>query len=97
MKKSPKKSSELGGEKKKMNEISKPSSSTGKTTKQIMRRHMKDKNDVITDEEFRNLNISPDISNDPEYKPLQIDDDKERPKDEDKDPAIIVPWDLISK
>ena len=96
MSKSSKKSSELK-EEKKMSEISRPSSSTGKTTKQIMKRHMKDKNDVITDEEFRNLNINPDIAKDTAYQPLQIADDKERPKDEDKDPAIIVPWDLISK
>jgi len=97
MSKSSKKSSELEGDKKKPDGITRPSSSTGKTTEQIMKRHMKDKNDIITDEEFRNLNINPDISNDSEYKPLQIADNKERPKDEDKDPAIIVPWDLISK
>lgn len=57
-----KRSFELKGEKKKESRITQPSSSTGKTTKQIMSRHMKDKNDIITDEEFRNLNINPDIS-----------------------------------
>jgi hypothetical protein len=97
MSKSSKRSSEPEVNKKQTNGISRPSSSTGKTTKQIMSRHMKDKNDVITDEEFRNLNINPDISDDAAYQPLQIADDKERPKDEDKDPAIIIPWDLISE
>ena len=67
--------SELGGEKKQATAITQPSSSTGKTTKQIMSRHMQDKNDIITDEEFRNLNINPDVSDDAAYQPLQIADE----------------------
>jgi len=74
--------------------IQKPHS-TGKTTEEIMHRHLQNKNDVITEEDFKNLNIEPDISNDPEYQPLQIPEGTERPKDEDKDPSILIPWDLI--
>ena len=69
---------------------------TGRTPRQIMTKHILDKNDVITEDDFNNLNISIDISNDTSHTVLDIPDDKERPKDEDKDPAIIIPWDLVS-
>ncbi len=92
-----KKNPESGREKIQVNGITQKSHSNGKTTKQIMHRHIRDKNDVITDEDFRNLNIEPDISGDPEYQALQISDDTERPKDEDKDPKLLIPWDLVSK
>lgn len=70
--------------------------STGKTAGEIMHRHIRDKNDVITEEDFKNLNIEPDISHDPAYQPLQIPEGTKRPKDEDKDPSILIPWDLIN-
>jgi hypothetical protein len=71
-------------------------SHTGRTPKQIMTRHILDKNDVITEEDFIKLNISIDISNDTAHQVLEISDNKERPKDVDKDPAIITPWDVLS-
>ena len=70
--------------------------SAGKTAKQLMRKHIQDVNDVITDEDFRNLDISIGLSNDSTPQPLEIPVGPERPKDEDKDPKIIIPWDLIS-
>lgn len=94
MQKAEKKSSEPGKET--ANPILKKSGYTGKTSKQIISRHMRDKNDVITDEDFKNLDISIDISRDTAHHPLEIPDDKERPKDEDKDPSVVTPWDLIS-
>jgi hypothetical protein len=93
MNKSEKKTSEPVKEK---DQIRNKSSYTGKTPKQIMNKHIRDKNDVITEEDFTNLNISIDFSNDTAQQPLDIPSDKERPKDEDKDPAVVTPWDVIS-
>lgn len=95
MNKSEQKLTESGREKETSNQIHRKSSYTGRTPKEMMRKHIQDKNDVITDEDFYNLNISLDISNDTAHPVLIIPDDEERPKDEDKDPAIIIPWDLI--
>lgn len=85
--------SESGGEKKYVEEIPR---SAGRTTKQVMNKHIQDENDVITEEDFRNLNINPDISNDTTLQPILISNNTERPKDEDKDPVVITPWDVIS-
>ena len=96
MKNAEKKLNEPGKEKELTNQIRKRSSYTGKTPKQIMSKHIRDKNDVITEEDFKNLNISIDVSNDTALQPLEIPDEHERPKDEDKDPAVVTPWDVIS-
>lgn len=96
MSKSEKKSDQLVKEKRSANQVHQQSSYTGKTPRQVMSKHIRDKNDVITDEDFINLNISIDISNDTTHEPLHIPDDNERPKDEDKDPSIVTPWDMIS-
>ena len=69
----------------------------GKTPKQVVRKHIRDKNDVISEEDFKNLDISVDISNDTAHEALEIRDDKKRPKDEDKDPKVVTPWDVISE
>ena len=61
-----------------------------------MSRHIQNENDVITDEDFKNLDIGLDISKDTVHQPLPISDDPDRPKDEDKDPKVITPWDVIS-
>jgi hypothetical protein len=61
-----------------------------------MNKHIQDENDVITDEDFKNLNIDLEISKDTAHQPLEIPDDTERPKDEDKDPKILTPWDVIN-
>lgn len=84
-------------EKKLTDQSRKKSSHTGKTPKQIISKHIRDKDDVITEEDFKNLNISTDVSNDTAQQPLEIILDKnKRPKDEDKDPAVVTPWDVIS-
>lgn len=96
MSKSVKKLSEPGGGKKKAKKITQKSASVGRTAQEIVKKHIRDKNDVITEEDFKNLKIEIDITKDTAHQPLQIPDDKERPKDEDKDPKIITPWDVIS-
>ena len=95
MKKEEKKSIVPGHEKEMTDQEIQRSGNTGKTPKQVVRKHIQDKNDVITEEDFKNLNISVDIYNDTAQQVLEIPDDKERPKDEDKDPVRIIPWDLI--
>ncbi len=69
--------------------------SVGKTPKEIMDKHLHDKNHVISDEDFRNLDTSIDISNDSSHERLVISDSTGRPKDEDKDPEIVTPWDVL--
>ncbi|HEV7782300.1 MAG TPA: hypothetical protein VGO58_13595 [Chitinophagaceae bacterium] len=78
--------------------IPQKSRSKGKTPKQIMSRHIRDEKDVITDEEFRELATGADLSQekDTAHEPLEITSDKDRPKDEDKDPKIVTPWDVIT-
>ena len=97
MNKSLKKIAGLQETQKKGDEMTKKPRSNGKTAKQIVTRHILDKNDVITEEEFKNLNIGIDVFDDTAPPPLEISNDTERPKDEDKDPAIIIPWDLINE
>ena len=72
------------------------SRSKGKTAKQIMSRHIKDQKDVITEEEFKNLNIEADLSTDTAHEEIIIPENPDHPKDEDKDPKIVTPWDVIS-
>jgi hypothetical protein len=95
MSKSEKKLAVLLQEKASANKILQKSGRTGRTPREIMTRHILDKNDVITEDDFIQLNISNDIPNDTVHPMLEIPDDKERPKDEDKDPAIIIPWNII--
>ena len=97
MNKSEKNLTEAVKEKGAVSQIHQPTSHTGKTPKQIMSKHIRDKNDVITDEDFKNVNISIEIPNDTSHKLLEIPVDHERPKDEDKDPSIGTPWNLISE
>jgi hypothetical protein len=96
MSKSEKKPSQSEAGKKSVEKIPQKSRSKGKTPKQIMSRHIKDEKDVITEEEFKNLNIGIENSADTEHKPLDIESDPDRPKDEDKDPKVVTPWDVIN-
>ena len=68
----------------------------GKTTQQIMNRHINDEHDVITDEDFKNLRLDLELPLDEAHQPLEISNDPDRPKDEDKDPKVLTPWDLIN-
>ena len=95
MNKSEKKLNQTAKETGSTNQVYQRSSNTGKTPKQTMSKHIRDKNDVITDEDFENLNISIDISNDTAHELLEIPVDNNLPKAEDRGPAVITPWDII--
>lgn len=95
MSKPEKKPSGSEGGKKPVEKIPRKSGAKGKTAKQVMSKHIQDKNDVITEEDFKNLNIGAEITND-RHEPLEISEDHDRPKDEDKDPKIVTPWDVIT-
>ena len=69
----------------------------GKTTKEIVKRHLSDKNDKITKEDFETLKIDLSLPKDKAHMPLPIKADKERPKDSDKDNTVTTPWDVISE
>jgi hypothetical protein len=96
MSKSTQKPSGNGTEKKNVEEIPQKSRKVGKTAKQIMSKHIKDKDDLITEEDFKNLNIELELPKDEAHQPIEIDDDTKRPKDEDKDSKTATPWDIIS-
>ena len=69
----------------------------GKTAAEIVKRHLNDKDDKITSEDLENLKIDLSIPKDKAHEPLPIKEDKERPKDADKDNTITTPWDVISE
>lgn len=69
----------------------------GKTATEIVKRHLGDKDDKITKEDFENLYIDLSLPKDKAHEPLPIKDDKERPKDADKDNTIATPWDVINE
>lgn len=71
--------------------------SQGKTAKQVVKRHLSNKDDKITSEDFENLRIDLSLPIDRAHQPLPIKSDKERPKDADKDNTVITPWDVISE
>ena len=69
----------------------------GKTANEIVKRHISDKNDKITNEDFENLYIDLSLPKDKAHAPLPIKNDKSRPKDADKDNTMTTPWDVISE
>ena len=73
-------------------------SSTGLTTKQIVNRHIQNKNDKITEDDMMNVKIDSSLPIDSSVQPLPVSDDNERSKneDEDKDNRITTPWDVIN-
>jgi hypothetical protein len=68
-----------------------------KTASEIVKRHLSDKDDKITNEDFENLKIDLSLPKDKAHQPLPIKNDKQRPKDSDKDNTITTPWDVISE
>ena len=70
------------------------SRSTKKTAKEIVNRHLKDKTDIITEEDMQNIQIETGLNGDV---PLAISNKTNRPKDEDKDTLYTTPWDTISE
>lgn len=73
------------------------SASKGKTAKEIVKRHLSDKNDKITEDDLKHLRIDLSIPKDKAHQPLKIKKGKERPKDEEKDKTTLTPWDVISE
>jgi hypothetical protein len=86
----PGKSGKKDGEK-----ITQKNGKQGKTPKEVVDEHIRDKNDVITEEEFKNLDLNLDSPGDVSHKPLDIPESSERPKDGSKDRGKITPWDVI--
>ena len=68
----------------------------GRTPKEIVKKHITDKDDVITDEDFREVIVGGKVPDDTAHTPLDLPAGKKRPKDEDKDPEIFTPWDILS-
>ena len=68
-----------------------------KTTSEIVKRHLSDKNDKITDKDFLDLHIDTSIPGDEAHEPLPVEEKKERPKDAEKDNETTTPWDVISE
>jgi len=95
MSKTTEKQSESTEKKKVVDNHLQKSQSKGKTSQEMMRKHINDEQDVISDEDFKNLKLDLALPADEAHQPLDIDNDPDRPKDEDKDPKVIVPWDLI--
>ena len=89
--------SSLIGENKKRSHSKQKSTSKGKTSKEIVKRHLSDENDKITEDDLKHLKIDLSIPKDKAHRPLKIKKGKERPKDEEKDNTTLTPWDVISE
>ena len=96
MAKSVNKSSLIAEGKKERNSKQK-STSRGKTAKEIVKRHLSDENDKITEDDLKHLRIDLSIPKDKAHQPLKIKKGKVRPKDEEKDKTTLTPWDVISE
>ncbi len=66
----------------------------GKRAEEIMKDHIQDEDHIISDEDFKNLNTEAEASVD--HETLDIPEDSNRPKDEEKDHNTKTPWDVIS-
>jgi len=69
----------------------------GKTASEIVKRHRSNKDDKITEEDMKNVEIDLSVPGDSAHAPLKVKKGKERPKDEQKDNATLTPWDVISE
>ena len=85
------------GERQKGSNRTQKSTSKSKTTKEIVKRHLSDENDKITEDDLKHLRIDLSIPKDKAHRPLKIKKGKERPKDEEKDNTTLTPWDVISE
>ena len=67
-----------------------------KTVKALRDKHLSDKTHVITDQEIKDLELDIDQpARDTSHVP-DLPNKEDRPKDEDKDPKIVTPWDVIN-
>ena len=71
--------------------------SKGHTAEEIVKRHLSDIDDKITDDDLKYVKIDLSIPKDKAHKPLPIKKNKARPKDSEKDNETITPWDVISE
>ena len=85
------------GEKNTENKNKRKQETNEKTANEIVKRHLSNKDDKITKEDLKNLKIDMSLPKDKAHEPLPIKNDKERPKDADKDNTITTPWDVISE
>jgi len=77
--------------------VQKKTSPEGLTPKQIVKRHIENKNDVITEDDIKNVKLDSSLQGDEAHQPLEFPADTDRPKDEDKDNKRSTPWDVISE
>ena len=89
--------SSIKGEKNAENTNKSKRSNNGKTAKEIVKRHLSDENDKITNEDFETLNIDLYLQKGRANEPLPLKPGKKRPKDADKDNTASTPWDVISE
>lgn len=68
-----------------------------KTARDIVKRHLSNRDDKITDQDFKDLAIDLSIPKDKAHEPLRIKKGKARPKDVEKDNTIVTPWDVINE
>jgi hypothetical protein len=67
-----------------------------KTVKELRDKHLSDKSHVITEQEVGELDLDIDKPDRTSSHVPDLPEDKDRPRDEDKDPKIITPWDVVS-
>lgn len=87
----------IKGEKNTENNNKSKQNKKGKTAKEIVKRHLSDENDKITQEDFETLKIDLSLPKGKANEPLPIKRGKKRPKDADKDNTVSTPWDVISE
>ena len=82
-----------------VDKIPQKSRKKGKTPKELMTRHIADEKDVITEDEFKNLDLETEVKDEIAQKEvkeqIEIQNDPDRAHDEDKDHSINTPWDVI--
>jgi hypothetical protein len=89
--------SSLKGEKNTEKKNRRKQRTLGKTSNEIVKRHLSNKDDKITNEDLKNLKIDLSIPKDKAHEPLPIKNDKDRPRDVNKDKTITTPWDVINE
>ncbi|HEX7844811.1 MAG TPA: hypothetical protein VF476_03360 [Chitinophagaceae bacterium] len=65
------------------------------SVKALRDKHLKDKDHIITDEDLKSLDVNTTREDTETSHVPDLPEDKDRPKDEDKDPKRVTPWDVI--
>jgi hypothetical protein len=66
----------------------------GQTTQDLRKKHLRDQDHSISDEEMRNLNVEKQSE---EEVPTRLPEGDERPHDVDKDRRFKTPWDVLGE